>query len=34
MRKNFEADLIAVRFPNVYEKIGGQENNWDEKLCK
>jgi len=22
-------DLLAIRFPYVYEKIGGQENDWD-----
>lgn len=33
-KKTFEGDLMASRFPNVYEKIGGQENDWDKKLCE
>lgn len=27
-----DADLLAVRFPYVYEKIGGQESDWDAIL--
>jgi hypothetical protein len=26
---NADSDLLAVRFPHVYELIGGQENDWD-----
>jgi hypothetical protein len=26
---NADADLLAVRFPHVSEKIGGQEDDWD-----
>jgi len=27
-----DCDLIAVRFPHVWEKVGGQDNDWDEDL--
>lgn len=27
-----DIDLLAVRFPHVYEIIGGQPNDWDGKL--
>jgi len=27
-----DVDLLAVRFPNVYEAVGGKSNDWDRKL--
>ncbi len=27
-----DIDLLAVRFPNVYEVVGGQPDDWDSKL--
>src|SRR5258706_8881760 len=27
-----DSDLLAVRFPHVYEEIGGQPNDWDDRL--
>jgi hypothetical protein len=30
-----DADLLAVRFPNVYEEIGGHADDWDtEKFAR
>jgi len=29
-----ESDLLAIRFPYVYEEIGGQENDWDREQFK
>lgn len=28
---NADADLLAVRFPHVYEKVGGQADDWDSE---
>lgn len=28
-RHNADSDLLAVRFPNVFERIGGQPDDWD-----
>lgn len=28
-RHNADSDLLAVRFPHVFEEIGGQQNDWD-----
>lgn len=28
---NADADLLAVRFPHVYEEIGGRPRDWDNK---
>ena len=28
-KHNADADMIAVRFPFVYEEIGGQRDDWD-----
>lgn len=27
-----DCDLLAVRFPHVYEEVGGQESDWDHDL--
>ncbi len=27
-----DSDLLAVRFPHVYEETGGQPNDWDHRL--
>jgi len=27
-----DVDLLAVRFPNVYETVGGKSKDWDKKL--
>lgn len=27
-----DCDLLAVRFPHVYEEIGGQSDDWDPRL--
>jgi hypothetical protein len=27
-----DADIVAVRFPHVYEPIGGQSDDWDPKF--
>lgn len=27
-----DCDLIAVRFPHVYENVGGQPDDWDDEL--
>ncbi|MDI6886210.1 MAG: hypothetical protein QMD22_07725 [archaeon] len=32
IRYSTDIDLLAVRFPNVYETVGGQPNDWDSKL--
>ncbi len=32
--KGSDCDLIAVRYPHVYERIGGQDNDWDEGLLE
>jgi hypothetical protein len=29
-----DCDLVAVRFPHVWEKVGGQENDWDHTLLR
>lgn len=29
-----DCDLIAVRFPHVYEAVGGQDNDWDDELLR
>lgn len=29
-----DSDLLAIRFPNVYEKIGGQPADWDNQFEK
>jgi len=29
-----DCDLLAVRFPSVYEEIGGSSDDWDEGLSK
>lgn len=29
-----DCDLIAIRFPYVYEKVGGSEEDWDSDLLK
>src|SRR5260370_23859563 len=29
-----DCDLIAVRFPHVWEEVGGQDNDWDKDLLK
>lgn len=31
---NADCDLLAIRFPYVYEEIGGQPDDWDPKLLK
>lgn len=28
---NADADLLAVRFPHVYEEIGGRDDDWDDE---
>jgi len=28
-----DCDLVAVRHPNVYEEIGGKDDDWDDVLC-
>lgn len=28
-RHNADSDLLAVRFPHVFEEIGGQQDDWD-----
>lgn len=30
-RATADSDLLAIRHPYVYEKIGGQEQDWDQK---
>jgi hypothetical protein len=30
--RSSEVDLLAIRPPNVYEEIGGQDDDWDETL--
>jgi hypothetical protein len=32
--KGSDCDLVAVRFPHVYEKVGGQDNDWDARLLE
>ena len=32
IKHSTDIDLLAVRFPNVYEAVGGQSNDWDSKL--
>lgn len=27
-----DCDLLAVRFPHVFETVGGQENDWDDEF--
>jgi hypothetical protein len=27
-----DCDVLAIRFPNVFEEVGGQENDWDDWL--
>jgi hypothetical protein len=27
--QNADADLLAIRLPHVYEKIGGEHDDWD-----
>lgn len=29
-RGTADADLLAIRFPHVYEKVGGQGKDWDK----
>lgn len=29
-----DADMLAVRFPHVYESIGGQSNDWDTNFLE
>ncbi len=30
--QNADADLLAVRFPHVHERIGGVEDDWDNDV--
>jgi len=30
--KTYETDIIAIRFPYVYEEIGGREDDWHKDL--
>lgn len=32
IKHSTDIDLLAIRFPNVYETIGGQQDDWDSKL--
>jgi len=32
IRYSTDIDLLAVRFPHVYEPVGGQPSDWDSKL--
>lgn len=34
VRGTADSDLLAIRFPYVYEEIGGQKNDWDCKQFK
>lgn len=27
-----DADILAVRFPYVYEEVGGRDEDWDDQL--
>jgi len=33
-RHNADADLLAVRFPHVYEEVGGKQEDWDNDQFK
>lgn len=33
-RGTADSDLLAIRFPYVYEEIGGQDHDWDQKKFK
>lgn len=33
-RGTADSDLLAIRFPYVYEEIGGQDHDWDQKNLK
>jgi len=34
IRHSTDIDLLAVRFPHVYEHVGGQPSDWDSKLME
>src|SRR5262245_60877427 len=32
VHRTSDADVVAVRFPHVFEEIGGQPHDWDEQF--